>query len=155
MGEDGSVEIDTVRRRKRIGITLAVLGALLAPVVLDRDGLPLSTYPMYAFPRRGESTIVTAQGITEEGAPRTLTPTIIGGSDDPLIVVGELRAALARDRGDERCRQIAGRVGARSELDDVTDIEIVSERHDTVARTSGDDSLLDRTVRARCEVDRP
>lgn len=58
-------------------------------------------------------------------------------------------------RGDVRCAEIAERVAEREELADVETIQIVSERHDTVARTLDRESLLDRDVRATCEVERP
>lgn len=134
--------------------TVAVLAALLAPVAIDRDSFPLSTYPMYASTRAGESTIVTAQGITGSGSRRTLTPTVIGNSDDPLIVVGELRAALRGGRGDDRCAEIAERVASRTEHRAIVVIEIVNERHDTVEHALDRPSLLERKVRATCEVRR-
>lgn len=142
-------------RTGRIAGTVAVTAALVAPVALDRDGFPLSTYPMYAGTRTNESTIVTAQGITDDDEVRTLTPSIIGDSDDPLIVVGELRAVLRNGRGDDRCAEIADRVAGRDGLADVVRVEIVAERHDTVEHTLGRPSLLDRDVRAECEVGRP
>ena len=141
-----------VRRSRRAVVTAAVLAALVAPVVVDRDSFPLSTYPMYSRARGNESTIVTAQGVGADGTPRTLTPWLIGASDDPLVVVGRLRAALSAGRGDARCGEIAARVAGRASLDDIDTIEIVGERHDTVARTLGTDSLIDRDVRASCEV---
>ncbi len=141
-------------RRTRGVLTLAVIGVLVAPVALDRDSFPLSTYPMYSSARGSESTLVTAYGIRADGSTRELTPTLIGDSDDPLVVVGRLRAALAAGRGDVRCAEIAGRVEARSAHLDVVVIEIVSERHDTVARTLGEDSLVEREVRSTCEVPR-
>ena len=144
-----------LRREMRGAITAVVLVALLGPVVLDRDSFPLSTYPMYSRARSGESTLVTAVGVTSDGSIRELTPTLIGDSDDPLVVVGRLRAALSADRGDVRCAEIAERVAGRSDFADVVAIEIVSERHDTVARTLDQQSLLERNVRATCEVERP
>ncbi len=142
------------RRTTRRLVTAAALVALAAPVVLDRDSFPLSTYPMYSRARSDRSTLVTARGVTADGVARELTPRLIGDSDDPLVVVGRLRAALASDRGDVRCAEIANRVAARPDLADIADIEIVTERHDTVARTLGDASLIERTVRATCEVER-
>ncbi|MEZ5257169.1 MAG: hypothetical protein R2705_09860 [Ilumatobacteraceae bacterium] len=40
-------------------------------------------------------------------------------------------------------------------MNDVERVEVVSERHDTVARTRGESSLLERDVRADCAVERP
>lgn len=145
----------TAGHNGRLAITVGVVVALAAPVVADRDSFPLSTYPMYSRARSGESTIVTARGLESDGSSRELTPTLIGDSDDPLIVVGRLRAALSAGRGGVRCAEIAERVAGRDAFDGVDVIEIVSERHDTVARTLGEDSLLEREVRATCEVRRP
>lgn len=141
-------------RRTRWVATSAIVAALAAPVVLDRDSFPLSTYPMYSRARSGESTLITARGLTADGESRELTPTLIGDSDDPLVVVGRLRAALSTGRGDIRCAEIAARVGRREALSEVTTIEIVAERHDTVARTLEEDSLIERDVRTTCEVER-
>ena len=79
---------------------------------------------------------------------------VIGASDDPLIVAGELRSAMREDRADERCTEIADRARDWAGLaDDVVAIEVVAERHDVVARAAGEPSLLDRTVHARCEIE--
>ena len=145
---------EATRCPTRLAVTVGVVAALVAPVAYDRDSFPLSTYPMYSGARGSESTLVTARGLAADGATHELTPTLIGDSDDPLVVVGRLRAALAADRGDVRCGEIAERVASRSNLTDIVRIEIVSERHDTVARTLGRDSLVDRDVRATCEVQR-
>lgn len=144
----------STRRRTRLALTGMVVALLGAPVALDRDDFPLSTFPMYSRTRGSESTFVTAHGITADGERRHLTPTLIGESDDPLIVVGELRAVLAAEGGDRRCGEIASRVARRADLASVVAIEVVSERHDTVARTRDESSLLNREIEARCEVGR-
>ena len=137
-----------MRRAVRSMSVVGLLAVLAAPVVFDRDSFPLSTYPMYARTRSAEVSFVTAQGVRDdEIIPLSLE--VIGRSDDPLVVAGELRAAIRRDEADDRCRQIADRV------DDVRldHVEVVTERHDTVVRLEGGDSLLRRTVHARCAVE--
>ena len=137
-----------MKREGRIAVTMLVTATLLAPVAFDRDSFPLSTYPMYARTRSSESTIVTAYGRTATGE-RLLTPGVIGDSDDPLIVAGELRAAINAGRAPERCREIAKRA---SNIDGVVGIVVVTERHDTVAHTMGQTSLLSRAVHATCDM---
>jgi hypothetical protein len=140
-------------RRARILITVGVVGALVAPVVLDRDGLPLSTYPMYSRARGEQVTLPTAQAVDVRGRPSSLTLEVIGGSDDPLIVAGELRTAIRNGGADRRCAEIAGRAASWPDLSDTAvGIEVVTERHDVVARAGGEPSLLERTVYATCEV---
>lgn len=127
-----------------------MLVALVAPVVFDHDSYPLSTYPMYSSVRSAETSIPTALGIDGDGDEHRLSLQLIGASDDPLIVVSGLRAAIAGDRAEPTCRDIAARASGRGYVA----IEVVTERHDVVDRVTGDPSLTDREVHSRCEVDR-
>ncbi len=125
----------------------------MAPGVLDRDGFPLSTYPMYSRARGEVVTFATAQAVDANGVTSTLTLGVIGDSDDPLIVAGELRDAIRDDRAGERCEEIAQRAAAWMGLpNESVSIEVVTERHDVVAQVEGDDSMLGRNVHASCEV---
>jgi hypothetical protein len=140
-------------RRRRIIVTTVVVGALVAPVVLDRDGFPLSTYPMYSRVRGEQVTLATAQAVGPDGSTSALTLEVVGDSDDPLIVAGELRDAIRDGRAEQRCVVIAARASRWGGLPpDATTIEVVTERHDVVAQVEGGESLVDRTVHARCEV---
>jgi len=138
-----------MRRAVRSTAVVGVLAALVAPVVADRDSFPLSTYPMYARNRSTEVSFVTAQGVRGDDDLVPLSLGTIGDSDDPLVVAGELRAAIRRDEADERCREIAARV----DDDNIEHVEVVTERHDTVVRLEGGESLIRRSVHAQCEVD--
>lgn len=143
-----------MRRRWRVALTAGVLVALFVPVALDRDGLPLSTYPMYARTRSDVVGLVTANAIDSDGERIRLSLATIGSSDDPLIVAGELRSAVRSGRADQRCTRIASRVASDPPGgQQVVEIEIVTERHDTVERTAGRASLLERSAHARCDVD--
>jgi hypothetical protein len=140
-------------RRARILITAGVVGALVAPVVLDRDGFPLSTYPMYSRSRGDAVTFATAQAVHSSGMVTALTLAVIGDSDDPLIVAGELRDAIRDGRAQQRCLEIAVRAAEWDGLPpDTATIDVVTERHDVVAQVEGASSLLDRTVHASCAV---
>jgi hypothetical protein len=142
-------------RRARILITAGVVGALTAPVVLDRDGFPLSTYPMYSRARGDAVTLATAQAVDASGMVATLTLAVIGDSDDPLIVAGELRNAIRDGRAQQRCVEIALRAAEWDGLPPGTaTIDVVTERHDVVAHVEGASSLLERTVHASCPVPR-
>ena len=140
-------------RRARILITAAVVGALVAPVALNEDDFPLSTYPMYSRSRGDAVTFATAQAVDDSGASTTLTLEVIGASDDPLIVAGELRDAIRDGRAQQRCAEIAERAAAWRDLPPETSaIEVVTERHDVVAQVEDRPSILARTVHASCEV---
>jgi len=139
-------------RRSRSLVIVSVIAALFLPVVANRDSYPLSRYPMYARTRGTEVSFVTAQGIAADGTVVPLTLGSIGASDDPLVVAGELRDVVRLDEADTRCREIADRLNTRGDFDDVDAVEVVTERHDTLASLDGGDSLRDRTVHARCTV---
>ena len=98
-------------RRVRILVTAGVVGALVGPVVLDRDSFPLSTYPMYSRTCGDAVTFATAQAVDAQGSASALNLRVIGDSDDPLVVAGELRRALREGRADARCIEIAERAG--------------------------------------------
>lgn len=146
---------DLVDRRARVLITAGVVAALVAPVALDRDSFPLSTYPMYSRTRGDTVVFVTAHAVSTDGAMSTLTLGVIGDSDDPLIVASALRDAVREDRALARCTEIARRAADWAGLPaDAVSIEVVSERHDVVAQVEGQPSVIDRTVHASCEVPR-
>ncbi|NNF55375.1 MAG: hypothetical protein HKN03_13160 [Acidimicrobiales bacterium] len=127
--------------------TLILVAALISPALRNEDGIPLSTYPMYAATRGNVSSYVTALGVTDTGANRTLSTSTIAETMDWLIAQSFLNDAVARGEGAQVCRQIAGRAP-----EGLTAIEIATERHDTVARLRGEESLLHRNVHARCEI---
>ena len=132
-------------------ITAAAAGLMVAPVLLDRDSHPLSTYPMYSSARGREVTIPSALGLTGEGAEQRLSLHEIGASSDPLIVAGELRAAIADGRAPQRCAEIAARVEDPS----IEAVAVVMARHDVVARVEDEPSLIARRVHATCTVEAP
>jgi hypothetical protein len=108
---------------------------------------------MYSRTRGDTVTLATAQALDAAGATSSLALGVIGDSDDPLIVAGELRDAIRDGRSAQRCEEIAARAAAWSGLPPgVVGIEIVTERHDVVARVDGGESLQERTVHASCEL---
>lgn len=132
--------------------TVVVVVLMVLPVIVDRDSFPLSTYPMYSRARPAEVTIPSAIGFDRDGSEHRLTLQVIGGSDDPLIVAGELRTAIARGRAPDRCPAIAERASESLADLDLVRIEVVMERHDVVAQVTGESSLRDRRVYAECSI---
>ncbi|MEZ5378562.1 MAG: hypothetical protein R2733_18805 [Acidimicrobiales bacterium] len=128
-------------------VTPIVIAALLSPAVRNTDSLPLSTYPMYSGTRSNVSSFVTASGIDREGSRRTLSALAIAESRDRLIAQSFLNDAVRRGDAGRVCEDIANRVNA-----DLAAIEIATERHDTIARLRGEESLLERDVHASCET---
>jgi hypothetical protein len=134
--------------RSRI-IVVAVLAAVIWPVVRGHDSFPLSTYPMYAQRRGDVVAIATAVGVEPDGETRRLSLRTIADTDDPLIAESLLRRAIDEGTTASLCRRIAARAS-----DNVVAVEIADERHDVVAQASGEGSLRARMLHARCEVAR-
>jgi len=64
-------------------ISLALLAATLAPLARDPldDGFPLSTYPMFAFPRATVQTFDYVIGETAAGDRRAIAPELVGSHE--------------------------------------------------------------------------
>ena len=131
----------------RWAATLVLLGALLAPAALDRDGLPLSTYPMYAHTRDSVVDIVAVQA-RASGADIELSIGEIAATRDPLVAQSYLDDRAAAGRADEVCRESADRIG--DDHPDGVDVVVARERHRVVDRARGQSSLEERDVLARC-----
>lgn len=130
-------------------LTLAVVGALVAPVVANHDSFPLSTYPMYSRTRPAEVDIVTGVGISPSGREVALSMRTLADTDDPLIAESRLRTAARTDAASEAmCEEIATKVDPS-----VVGVRLVTQRHDVVKRASGGDSLIASEVHAECEAD--
>jgi len=129
--------------------TGVIVVAIVSPALRDRDSFPLSTYPVYATARGSEVTLATAVGITATGDVRRLSLGVIARTDDPLIAESFVDRAIAAGRAGSVCAGIAARAP-----DDVVAVEVVDERHDISAQRNDSDTLLERTVHARCSVAR-
>lgn len=138
---------DSERRRwaRRIA-TVALLAALFLPVVRDRDGLPLSTYPMYATARSNLVSFVTVRGFTSAGDTVDLSMFTITQTRDPLIAESFLSDSVRRGEAEELCSDVADRVD-----DPVVRIEVATERFDIADRSSGDPPV-ERTIHTSCPV---
>jgi hypothetical protein len=132
--------------RHRI-LAVAFLAAVVAPAVMNHDSFPFSTYPMYADRGTRVATLATAVGIDAAGGAQRLSPETIATTDDPLIAESSLYDAIRAGRAGALCIDIARRTSGG-----LVRIEVVEERHDLVARAMHHDSLLERSVDARCEV---
>ena len=142
-----SAEAERRGRRRRRAVALLVVAGVIAPAVRDQDGFPLSTHPMYATAREEVAVLGTAVGVDGQGVRHRLSMAAIARTDDPLIAESAVRDALRRGRAQALCAAIAGRVGSGVEV-----VEVVEETHDVVRRATGEPSLRDRRVAARCEV---
>ena len=143
-----AVEEGSLLRYWRTWCTIALLVVMALPLFALGDGVPLSSYPMYASPRSDTTQFVVPVGVDRAGREVALSTPVIAGSNDPLVAESYLRETLARRGAGYLCARIA----ERSTNPDVRQIEIRSERHRVVARVLGESSVVDRTILASCPV---
>lgn len=139
----------------RPAVSVAVVALVASPAIGQRDSYPLSTYPVYADARPAVADLPTAVGVTAAGERVRLSPTVIGASDDPLIVADRVGDAVAGGRAERLCRAIAGRAvadGAIAERAELTGVEVVTEEVDLVATAADGAPPRARTVHAACPV---
>jgi len=128
-------------------VTAAMVLALLSPLIRNQDGLPLSTYPMYAGTRSEVLEVVVAYGVRDDGSRAELSMPEIAKTRDPLIAQSFLNDEVAAGSVEALCSEIAGRVP-----DELAGVEIARERRNVVEQVRGRRALLDQVVLASCEV---
>ncbi|HSL56527.1 MAG TPA: hypothetical protein VK866_01665 [Acidimicrobiales bacterium] len=135
-------------------VLVAVVGAMVAPALWrpPTDGYPLSTYPMFAGDRGPESVVATAVGLDAAGDRHRLSPELISGSDEPMLAIATVSRSVRDGRADALCAEIARRVAASGR--DLEAVDVVVERHDSVAFFAGDGTPTTVTSHATCPVER-
>ena len=133
-----------------IGIvaTLAVLvpGArLLVEGPEAPDGVPFSTYPMFARDR-GRNVEVPTVVAVRDGAVERLSPSAIAGTDQVIeasvVVATAVRAGATATAA--LCEEVLGRV------EGVDEVRVVVERYDALRWAAGDEEPAERRVVGTC-----
>ncbi len=126
---------------------MLVVVLVLSPAVTSRDSFPISTYPMYAFERSRVERFEAVLGEAADGTLEPISARVAVGTIDPLIAEARVAAAIRTGTAGALCVDVAHRVepGPRHVL-------VVHEVHDVVLRASGEPSLRERVVHARCAV---
>lgn len=122
---------------------------MFAPLLVERDSFPHSTYPMFSHRLARTSYLPTAVGVTASGELRRLSPELISGGYEPIHAFVTVDTAIARGDSASLCAEIAARVSDRGPRD-ITAIEVVTETHDSVEWFKGDKVPAHRQVHARC-----
>jgi hypothetical protein len=143
-------------RRRALAVTAAVVVGVALPGIRMMasgdapDGLPLSTYPMFA---RDPGRVVeqpTVVAVSPDGDVERLSPETIAGTDQVMHAARAVRRALDAGPAATRalCEEVAGRVDAPAS------VAVVVERHDGIAWSADDRGPLDRRTVVTCEARR-
>lgn len=145
-----------LQRARAAALMAAVVAGVLWPVVRQppRDSFPLSTYPMFSFPREPVVDIDVAVGVTATGSDVRLGPELIADTDEVIQAGAVVRRAVAGggDATGALCVTIADRV-AGSDID-ADGVEVRTDRYDAVAWYRDLDQPLATTLHAACPVRR-
>jgi hypothetical protein len=141
------------RRRAWTAVVLVVALTGVVPLALDRDSLPLSTFPMFSADIDSTQSIATAIGVAADGSTVRLEPEDIAATTVVNQAVTVVADAIASGRADRLCADIAGRLraGGPSEAVAVA-VEVVTESYDAPGWFDGNRQPVARQVHARCDV---
>jgi hypothetical protein len=148
--------VDRRERRLALGVAAAVVVGVALPGVRMMasgdapDGLPLSTYPMFARDRGRVVEQPTVVAVSPDGYVERLSPETIAATDQVMQAAEAVRRALDAGPAATRllCDEVAGRVDAPAI------VAVVVERYDGVAWSARDRPTLDRRTVVACEARR-
>jgi hypothetical protein len=152
-----SADVDRGDRWRALLVSAAVVVAVAVPGVRTLveddapDGFPLSTYPMFSRDRGRVVELPTVVAVTADGTVERLSPATIAGTDQVMQASAAVRGAVADGPPAARalCAEVAARLPGRTPP--VVTVEVVVERHDAIAWSSGSRAPLDRRTVASCE----
>ncbi|HKU40142.1 MAG TPA: hypothetical protein VJR89_18410 [Polyangiales bacterium] len=138
-------------------VSLAAIALVGWPLTqsLDRDGFPLSTYPMFARPRGRIGEVASALAVSAAGESAPVPPSYVANAEAMQAVSTLRRAVAAGPRTSlALCQTIAERVSRSSdaELRAAVRVEIVSGRVDAIDYLAERATPHSRRLHARCDV---
>jgi hypothetical protein len=136
------------------GFGLGLVALVAAPGFGDPtwDSFPLSTYPMFARPRR-MPVLYFSEGVDAHGTRRRLPPELLANQEVMQATVRVRRAVAAgKDASRALCREIAGRARRHDEYSDLKEIALVSASFDPVGYFTRSPEPHQRTVHERCSL---
>lgn len=140
-------------------ICVLVIAAVISPALRDPedDDFPLSTYPMFARPRRASTTIQSAVAVAADGSQVPVPPALVG-THETMQAVRILSRSLrdGPEATQQLCQAIAARV-ARSGgamFAAAREVAIVSQEVDAIGFARGEGASGATRTHASCAVPR-
>lgn len=142
--------------------SLAMLGAVLHPLLLDpqdsgQDSFPLSTYPMFSYDKPRTARVSSAVAIGPERKERAVPPEFVAGSETMQAlrtIAKSVRAGKKQARG--LCEAIARRIADSADpaFAGATRVALITAEFDSIDYLSGDRTPLRRKDHVRCAIAR-
>ncbi len=137
----------------RLVVSVGLLAAVWWPAWPGvPDGFPLSTYPMFGYPRGPNSVVHTVLGVRADGGYRPLTPRLVGGTAHAKHALSTARNAVLQGRTEPLCRAVVQRVAATPLAAQVVAVEVVTDTWATLGSRERGATPTQRRVHARCEL---
>jgi hypothetical protein len=148
--------VERGERRRALVVAAAVLAAVALPGIRmiasadAPDGLPLSTYPMFASDRDRVVELPSVVTVGPGGGVERLSPKAIAGTDQVMQAMQAVRQAVRTGPAATHalCEEVADRVDAPAT------VAVVVERYDAIAWSEGDGEPFDRRTLVTCEAGR-
>jgi hypothetical protein len=132
-----------------VGLTAAIL----YPIVPDKDGFPLSNYPMFSTPKGTTAKIYHVVGFTADGRGFPLSPEMVG-TDEIMQAYQTVKLAIRGGRAGSLCKEAAARVADSRDFDEVTRLQVRIDVFESVRYWEGDRSTSKTRILAKCGVSR-
>jgi hypothetical protein len=150
------IEAVPVRARRWLALATALAVAVVVcwPVLVhpDRDGFPLSTYPMFSTRRTTSEPLSTVVGVDAHGDQRWLDPRLLNGTHEVVQAAAVVSDEISAGQAPRLCAEVAARVATRSGSAELVRLEVVTVRYDAVDWFAGERQPIERTVHAACPV---
>lgn len=149
-------------RRKWLagGASILVVGAVLWPVTqhwreVQRDGFPLSHYPMFTAKRSATVKVTHLVGIDAAGGRHRL-PYIYAGSGGLNQVRRQINRAVREGRSEALCESVAARIARQQEgpLGQVVRVQLVIGKYSLADYFAGETRPVSENVLASSEIER-
>jgi hypothetical protein len=148
--------VDRRERRRALVVAAAVVVGVAFPGVRmigsadAPDGLPLSTYPMFASDPGRVVEVPSVVAVLPGGEVERFSPETIAGTDQVMQAAKAVRRAVRAGPAATQalCEEVAARVHAPATL------AVVVERYDAIAWAQGDGEPFDRRTLVTCAAGR-
>jgi hypothetical protein len=139
-----------------VSVAAVVIVGWPATKNIDDDAFPLSTYPMFAYPKGRIVNVTSALAVSANGESTPVPPRYVANAET-MQAYRTLQSTAMKGPHEslELCHRIASRLHEASapELRDARHVEIVTGRVDTIDFLAGRATPSSRRLHARCDVE--
>jgi hypothetical protein len=148
-------DMSRAERAFAIGLTGLMLGAVLWPLGAhprDGDDFPLSTYPMFAKPRKSPSSLIHLVTLHEDGSRRVLGLEWLDERQPMAAFRAIRRAARKHTRRARLCNDVAARLAGTDRAIGVVEVQMRNDYFPIREYFLGETEPVRSKVLFRCKI---